>query len=69
MNPGTTVRHKLSGDILIIKEFGEIVCRCKRTTPITFKWLGMEMQVWGAVCLTENLEVIEPASKQLELKY
>lgn len=53
---------------MTVIDFGEIACRCRRHKPSDLTMLGITIQVWGAVCATGNLEVIEPASKQLELQ-
>lgn len=65
MKSGDRVRHKLAGIEMTVVRVSETIAVCKKDEPEMSKF-GYE--IWGALCLLENLEVVEQESKsQLSL--
>lgn len=64
MRVGDKVRHKMTGQTMEIKRLSGSVATC-RTEPYTWTFYGIEYTHNVAVCLIENLELIEDAQPTL----
>lgn len=67
MKIGDTVRHKLSGMKMIVRRLSEEVATVESLEEEEWSARYQRMQRVRYVCAVFNLEVIEPASKQLRL--
>lgn len=55
---GDRVRHKLSGDTLTVIRINESVATCRRDIPEITYWFCKPIEIWTAVCLIDNLEIV-----------
>ena|SRR5688572_6712073 len=59
LKAGDRVRHKLANIMLTITKVSEYVAVCKRDVPEVWKFAGVEMETWTAICEFKNLEKVE----------